>query len=118
MNKNFSNFLPNNKVNSMYAICIDTKHIWYKCPFTKSNLIHQHGNDGNLLNRKESRSAHQQDSPECCCGNVEILIGNHTERISMKHRNTSFIKVRRSKKRMNAIYQEQKEKAFWIQTQK
>ena len=96
----------------MYAICIDTNHIWYKCPFTKSNLIHQHGNDGNLLNRTENRSGHQQDSPVCCCGNVEILIGNHTERISMRHRKTSFVKVKKTKRRLNIIYQKQVEEAF------
>ena len=88
----------------LYAIAIDEYSIYVKCPFEKSNIIHVFKNTSHsLLNRDMI-----VDCACLCCGTqIVINIGDYTDRCTYKlnKKQTSHIKVKKSKKKLNLLYE-------------
>ena len=88
----------------MYAIAIDEKNIYFKCPFDIGNELHIVENTSqSLLNNEIERNLSFCDK---CGDKVCINITDDTERITLQKnkRRTSFSKVKKSRKRLNLLY--------------
>lgn len=88
----------------MYAIAIDEKHIYFKCPFNIGNELHIIENETqSLLNREIERNL---SVCEKCGDRICINITDDTERISLQKnkRRTSFSKIKTSRKRLNLLH--------------
>jgi len=93
-------------IKELYALAIDDKNIWCKCPFIKTNFIHQFKNPSkSLLNSDNELKI--EENIDCGCNNsVVVNVGNYTERISLKpnKKNTSYIRDKKTKNKMRLLY--------------
>ena len=91
-------------IKEMYAIAIDEKNIYFKCPFDIGNELHIIENTSqSLLNREEEKKL---SFCENCGDTICINITDETERITLQKnkRRTSFSKMKSSRKRLNLLY--------------
>jgi len=93
-------------VKELYALAIDDKNIWCKCPFVKTNYIHQFENKTeSLLNRDEELPI--LENIECGCNGYGVVnIGDYTERISLQQnkKKTSYIRDKKSRNKYKLLY--------------
>ena len=93
-------------VKELYALAIDDKNIWCKCPFIKTNYIHQFKNNAqSLLNRDEELNI--EEDIDCGCNKyVVVNVGNYTERITLQQnkKKTSYIRNKKSRNKFKLLY--------------
>ena len=88
----------------LYAIAVDEYHIYVKCPFQKSNIIHVLKNiSHSLLNRDMIINSNCL----CCGTQIVINIGDYTDRCTYKlnKKQTSHIKLKKSVKKLRLLYE-------------
>lgn len=96
----------------LYAFSLDDRFIWAKCPFVKTNHTHRFKNKtGSLLNSEEEREVNDW-TDGCQCGDRIVLnVGNYTNRISLStnKRKTNYIQNNKSRKRLQLLWDLEKE---------
>ncbi len=93
-------------IKELYALAIDDKNIWCKCPFIKTNFIHQFKNPSQSLLNSDNELKIEEDINCGCNHSVVVNVGNYTERISLKpnKKKTSYIRDKKSRNKMRLLY--------------